>query len=122
MEPLLKADLPQYFVLEGPSPTLQVILAPGQSIKTDLRLISYLSKSLSVKQLKRPWSTLCRPVPSLLSLHVKNKSGAIEYVGLASPLRYQILVINPEVLREEVIVQESRLLAVTNEVAIQEYV
>jgi uncharacterized protein (AIM24 family) len=121
MEPLLTSDLPQYFVLEGPSPTLQVVLAPGQSIRTDLTLISYLSKSLSVKQLKRSWSQICKAVPALLSLHVKNKSGAIEYVGLASPLRHQILVINPEVLREDVIVQESRLLAVTNEVTIQDY-
>mmetsp|Transcript_12208 Transcript_12208/g.23154 ORF Transcript_12208/g.23154 Transcript_12208/m.23154 type:complete len:247 (-) Transcript_12208:6-746(-) len=120
MEPVLKSELPRYFVLEGPSPTLQIILAPGQSIKTDLSMISYLSKSVTVKKVSRTRFLICR-TSSPLAYKVKNKSGGIEYLGLASSSKQQILAVNPEVLRDDFIVQDGRIIAVTNDVSIEDF-
>lgn len=123
MEPLLKSDLPQYFVLEGPSPSLQVILAPGQSLRTSLNYITYLSKSLSVKQISTLRSRFIKcksqTLPYNLNFKVKNKTGGVEYIGLASASQQATLAVNPEVLHDDLVARPDTILGMTNEVSIE---
>jgi len=106
MDSLIQNEYPSFQVIGQEEQSLQVLLLPGQSIKTHLPNIIYSSPKVRIKKVK---TSLLNSVFNVLGdspvqdFVAHNKEGGCEYLGLCKEFGGKILCLNPEVTGKLVI-------------------
>ncbi|CAG9321166.1 unnamed protein product [Blepharisma stoltei] len=123
MEEILKKDQYNFSVLGDNDQSLQLILLANQSVYTQIQNIIYASGKLSIRKLKQScWNKFTQIFSSKTNFNhrLKNRNGAVEYVGLSKPTGGKIFAVNPAIIGDILCARSNTILAFTSGVQIQE--